>query len=613
MIGDIIDKYQIVKKLGEGGMATVYHGRHVTLHRDVAIKILHPGLASTERNRQRFAREARAIEQLDHSNILKILDYSGSEGEQCFIVTELIDGLTLRQIMEEYPRIPSEVVAQIGIELCKALEYAHRRGLIHRDIKPENVMLRNDGVIKLMDFGIARFAEESQLTLTGTLVGSPAYMSPEQALENPIDHRSDLFSLGILLFQLATGELPFLGSNPSVILKNIIDNQRSQAHTILPEISIKLSDTIDKLLQSSVDNRPKTSTEVIEDIAAVFEESNLDINEDGWSLKYWLIDPENFNNKLRCHLSKSLLDTGKGLMEKGRHLEAQQFLNRLLSIDTENEEVFELIQFMHTNPEIPSIKEKKQWWPFVLPIIFTAGLFMLLQPNQMPEQTIIDEPTENTSEVENLLPIEPPPTSDITDSTEVETIKNLAIIKKTNQPRVMKKKPKVNNNLPLKKDTSALNISAKSKQPEQPILKGKITVSIPNSWADIWIDNIKVGRTGQIEPIEVMPGEHELKLMNKYSLPYIEKFTISSGEKRHIEILSLKRRPAFVVFPSQYNKDCLVKIDNIPTGTLGALNYKLTINEPNLPHQIDLQCEKSTMKTEIPQMSPGSTIPIQFQ
>ena len=252
MIGDIIDKYQIIKKIGEGGMATVFQGRHTALNRDVAIKIIHPGLAQSERNRQRFAREAKAIERLDHKNIVKIWDYSedleSDDGyKSCYIITELVQGLNLNQLMGEQEDIPSEVIALIGIEVCNALSYAHSKGFIHRDIKPDNIMLRTDGAIKLLDFGIARFAEEDSLTLTKSLVGSPAFMSPEQAMdesEGALDHRSDLFSLGIVLFQLVTGELPFQGSNPSIVLKNIIDNRRSQAHCITPQISLTLEDCI---------------------------------------------------------------------------------------------------------------------------------------------------------------------------------------------------------------------------------------------------------------------------------------------------------------------------------------------------------------------------------
>ena len=146
---------------------------------------------------------------------------------------------------------------------------------------------------------------------------------------------------------------------------------------------------------------------------------------------------------------------------------------------------------------------------------------------------------------------------------------------------------------------------------QEPLSNGKITVSIPNSWADIWIDDKKVGRTGQIDPIEVPPGEHVLRLENKYSQPHVQTFTISSGEERNIVVNSLKRKPSFVVFPDQYSGECGVFIDQQAAGTLTSLNYKLTISEPNIPHAISLQCpNKSELLAEIGQMSPGTTIPV---
>ena len=227
MVGMVLDKYEVLQKVGEGGMATVYRGRHVTLNRDVAIKVLHPHLSASMRNRQRFAREARAIEHLDHENILKIFDYSGVDVPDCFIVTEFVPGRTLYELLKDRGLFPSEVVAIIGRDLSAALAYAHRAGIVHRDLKPENVMVRVDGTVKLMDFGIARFLDETSLTVTGALVGSPAYMSPEQASERPVNERSDLFSLGTVLYHIVSGQLPFSGNNPSIILRNIIEGRWS--------------------------------------------------------------------------------------------------------------------------------------------------------------------------------------------------------------------------------------------------------------------------------------------------------------------------------------------------------------------------------------------------
>jgi serine/threonine protein kinase len=237
VINSVVDKYEVLQKLGEGATATVYRGRHIAIGKDVAIKILHPHLSASSRNRERFNREARAVGRLSHQNIVSILDYSGSQAQDCYIVTELVDGVTALDLLRDHGNLPSEIAALLGIELCAALAFAHTEGVIHRDIKPENVMIRRDGKVKLMDFGVARVLDEGSITMDGSLLGSPAYMSPQQALDQPLDGRSDLFSLGTVLFHLVTGHVPFAGSNASVILRNIIDGSRPEVLELAAKVS----------------------------------------------------------------------------------------------------------------------------------------------------------------------------------------------------------------------------------------------------------------------------------------------------------------------------------------------------------------------------------------
>jgi len=186
VIASVSDKYKVLEKLGEGATATVYRGQHLAIGKDVAIKVLHPHLSASSRYRERFNREARAVGRLSHENIVSILDYSGQNAADCYIVTELVVGATLLQLIEEHGRLPSEMIVLLAIELSNALAFAHRAGIIHRDVKPENVMVRRDGVVKLMDFGVARISDEGQITLDGSLLGSPAYMSPQQAVDEKL-------------------------------------------------------------------------------------------------------------------------------------------------------------------------------------------------------------------------------------------------------------------------------------------------------------------------------------------------------------------------------------------------------------------------------------------
>src|SRR5690606_33624857 len=168
-----------LEKVGAGGMAVVYRGLDRTLKREVAVKVLHTHLADHPEARRRFEREAQEVAKLRHENILEIFDYSGPESDESYIVTEFIRGQTLKEyVTERQPGYP-EIGAMIAAQVCRALAHAHGLGVLHRDVKPENIMIRDDGCIKLMDFGIAQMLDTQRLTVTGQLLGSPAYMSPE--------------------------------------------------------------------------------------------------------------------------------------------------------------------------------------------------------------------------------------------------------------------------------------------------------------------------------------------------------------------------------------------------------------------------------------------------
>jgi serine/threonine-protein kinase len=217
-VGEVLDKYELLERVGQGGMAVVYRGLDRSLKRVVAIKILHKHLSDYQEARDRFEREAQAVAKLRHENILEIFDYSGADDAKAagssYIVTEFIDGTTLKQAVTDRPLQFPEIGAMIILQVCRALAHAHAAGILHRDVKPENVMIRSDGVVKLMDFGISHMLDLERLTVTGQLLGSPAYMAPEHVEGRQLDFRTDVFAAGIVLYQLTVGRLPFEGKNP---------------------------------------------------------------------------------------------------------------------------------------------------------------------------------------------------------------------------------------------------------------------------------------------------------------------------------------------------------------------------------------------------------------
>ena len=268
--GDTLGRYEIGDELGEGGMATVFKARDTQLRRDVAIKVLFPHLAKRDEIVRRFQREARAAAGLEHANILRIYDVGGAEGEDPpYIVMEIVRGRSLLQEMEQRGPMFPEVVACIGALLADALAAAHAASIVHRDIKPANVMIAANGRLLLTDFGVARLeTEDSLVTKTGALLGTPAYMSPEQASGDTATAKSDLYSLGATLYQLATGSLPYIGS-PAKVLAQIASGALIAPAKKKPGVGPDLSRAIEKLMQMEPEQRTASAAAVAAELRAL--------------------------------------------------------------------------------------------------------------------------------------------------------------------------------------------------------------------------------------------------------------------------------------------------------------------------------------------------------
>ncbi|HET8527035.1 MAG TPA: protein kinase, partial [Actinomycetota bacterium] len=228
----LADRYELGPVLGEGGMARVHRGYDRHLRRPVAIKVLAPPYDRDRAFVERFRREARSAAGLSHPNVVSVFD-SGSYHGTHFIVTELVEGETLADRLRRGPMAPEEAVA-VAVDVCRALEAAHARGLIHRDVKPGNVMLPPDGGVKVVDFGIARAAGSDTLTGTGVVLGSTAYLAPEQASGQPVDERADLYALGCVLYEMLTGAVPFSADTPVATMYRHVNEDPPPPSSIRP-------------------------------------------------------------------------------------------------------------------------------------------------------------------------------------------------------------------------------------------------------------------------------------------------------------------------------------------------------------------------------------------
>jgi eukaryotic-like serine/threonine-protein kinase len=260
-----IGRYDIEKVLGEGAMGRVYEGRDTRLHRKVAIKtILKSALDgdSAKEYSKRFAREAQAVARLNHPNIVQVFDFA-EEGEVAYIVMELVRGRELKTFFDAKERFDLKEAVHIMGELCDALHFAHEAGIVHRDIKPANVMIDSQGRVKLTDFGVARIADPdrtvSDKTQAGTVVGTPAYMSPEQVNDNATDRRSDIFSAGVILYEFLCGAKPFTGAGAWAIAKKIVSEEPPAPSSVNATLSPLLDAVIAKALAKSPANRYQTA------------------------------------------------------------------------------------------------------------------------------------------------------------------------------------------------------------------------------------------------------------------------------------------------------------------------------------------------------------------
>jgi non-specific serine/threonine protein kinase len=384
----IAGKYKIIKKLDEGGMGLVYQAEDSSLKRPVALKLLSSLLTQDKQARKRFIQEAHAASALDHPYICTIHEIYEMEDEQVFIAMGYYEGDNLKNKISKGP-LPPEKAVQIIIQIAQGLSKAHQKGIVHRDIKPANIMFTGDGIAKIVDFGIAKLGGASRLTQTGATIGTAAYMSPEQASGEEVDHRTDLWSLGVVLYEMLTGQLPFKGDNMQSVIYSIINKNPQSINQVCAQCPELLQNILKKLLEKNPDHRFQTAGELMDALRSSRNEEVMSFEDQSFEIPVSAFQKKKHNlpsqltsfigrakeiKEIRYLLSKNRLITLTGTGGSGKTRLALQAAADLVEIFAEGvwfidlAPINDLKQVAGTTAEAMQISEE-----FGKPLLDTIG------------------------------------------------------------------------------------------------------------------------------------------------------------------------------------------------------------------------------------------------
>ncbi len=274
VVGELIaGRYEVEELVGSGGMSSVYRAHDRLLERTVALKILHEQFTRDDGYVERFRREARAVAQLTHPNIVTVIDRGEQDGRQ-FIVFEYVHGMNLKELVEQEGPLPPGEVIELALQIARGLAFAHEQGLVHRDVKPQNVLLDADGRAKVTDFGIARALDVDGMTITGTIMGTSNYIAPEQARGEPVDEQTDVYSLGCVLYELLAGEVPFDGDNFVAVAMRHVNDPVPSVREVRPDVPPRL----DWAIQQAMAKDPGDRFDSMADFAAELEACHAELD-----------------------------------------------------------------------------------------------------------------------------------------------------------------------------------------------------------------------------------------------------------------------------------------------------------------------------------------------
>jgi serine/threonine-protein kinase len=523
-------------------MSRVYRAWDRTLDREVAVKLLHPHLAGEAASRQRFSREARAVAKLRHPNILEIFDFSGEPTQPAYIVTEFIHGITLRSFAERAGFALPSLAALCGHALAVALEHAHELGIVHRDLKPENVMVSDDGQLKLMDFGIARFLDSGErMTMTGALIGSPAHMAPELIEGKEADARSDLFSLGTLLYWLMTGALPFQAGNTTALLKKILDADYPDPRLLNPAVSDRLAECVRSLLRREPSDRPASAKAVVASLEAALAEDGL--TQPAEELRSYLKEPREMQQRFRVELRARLLSQAQESLAERHYPRVLKLADRLLALNPDEPEARALVN---------AVSERERRRRRMLGVGKFALVIALLGAGSFSFARVVTwARTQRAKQIAASAATRAHETvAETTLAAAAPAFQEPAAPEPANPPPAPHEHPALRTHLPPPK--------------LQPLGTGTLLLRIA-PYADVAIDGRPVESGVTNKSFSLPAGTHELGLRHPDCMPWTERVEIKAGQPLDLPV-RLVPMPARLKIDAD-PRDASVMVDGVFRGT----------------------------------------------
>ncbi|MCD6499468.1 MAG: protein kinase [Deltaproteobacteria bacterium] len=524
-----VGKYLLKRELGKGGMASVYLATDTELDRLVAIKLLHPLIADRPEGKKRFHREARAAARLKHPNVIEVYDYSaGRDDEPPYLVYEYVNGPNLAAFIRNHAPPWPEIVAAAGVALAHGLGAAHKEGIIHRDVKPENVLVDRSGRLVVTDFGIARLMGDKTMTATGAVMGSPAYMSPEQARGERLDQRSDLFSLGGLLYHMATGRPPFAGKTPVAVMSAVLQGTYTPPIQARGDLGPDLDRVLQRCLAQDPDQRYQTADDLANDLEHIARLGGL--TDQDQELAAYLRAPETRQEELRAPIIDACVARAQAAKQPAKVL---ALADRILAVDPQNTAAQRLVD---------RLTARKRWHVAAaglavsLAVAMATWAGMILMARHRPSDTTMTvaqvaadaqtdasetdataSPQQDAETIgQDARPAPTPPT------------KHHGSRKHNRQPTAS---PKVDASVPRTVPRPTPRPDAATPPPQRP---GAIVLAI-KPWCQASIDGRSVGRSPSGRAIPVPAGRHHVTCRQGTNGPSFSRWVqIRAGQSVHV-------------------------------------------------------------------------------